>query len=970
MAKGDIISRLKLESGEFDAKIKRAGQELLVYSEHCRKMGLEMGYANKDAKEFAKALGSMQTVSQTARGKINELSEAFVNAKVMYNNMTEAEKKGQFGQLLSGSLDQLKTRINDAKKDLADVQKELNDMGKADGSKFGQFGNVLDTLGSKLGVTGNLTELLTSKTALMTAGIGASVAIIGKATEAWAKYNAELSKQDQITTVTTGLDGASGNKMTDQARALVDTYNVDFREVINAANTLMTQFGKSGDDAMSLIRQGMQGMIQGDGPKLLSMIQQYAPSFRDAGIAADQLVAIIHNSEGGLFTDANMNAIVMGIKNIRLMTNQTSEALAKMGIDGQEMTRKLNDGSMTIFEAMQQVSNAIERTGSGSQAAGEVMQYVFGRQGAMAGTKLGEAIATLNTNLDETKVKTGDLGKSFDDLYEANLRLNTAIRDAFGYDGWEQMANGIKSKLVSALATVINQLGEIRQWFHNFTPEGQTENIQTAEQKDMNRRLAYVRSGSNKQYWHQQNLQYYDQQVSDRQFKVSSMEGNDAITKGMRQKAEADLQAWKNLRDEYQKKANAILNAPPKTDKTNKTNTVTVDAPKGSRTSTETSSVDKEAEQTARMLVELRKAEAKATKEIADARAKEHQTETQGLSGFNEQTVSAWTSMMKDQLSKADFGSVVYDNIVENMRDMTAITELTKEALKRGRGPKSLGLTEMYEQAFDNIDVPDQALQGVIDKINETFKDNPIKLDFATGKIDAKGEEKKGNDKKDPIKEFSSKAKQFVGGLNSVTSGLEGLGVEMPKEVGKLIGVLDSISSIIQGVSTIIGVIQVGAITANTVALNALTASMWATGFWPFKNGGIVPAFANGGLIGKAAGGMVIPGNSFSGDNLRLPVKGGGVIGVNSGELILNMSQSQNVADVLTKALQLAGSINETHEVMYRARQANLASHLEGANLSNLNLTATIRGEQIRLALNNNGRRTGRGEYVTSKRTK
>ena len=43
----DVISRLRLDSGEFDSKIKRAGQELIAYSEHCRKMGLEMGYANK-----------------------------------------------------------------------------------------------------------------------------------------------------------------------------------------------------------------------------------------------------------------------------------------------------------------------------------------------------------------------------------------------------------------------------------------------------------------------------------------------------------------------------------------------------------------------------------------------------------------------------------------------------------------------------------------------------------------------------------------------------------------------------------------------------------------------------------------------------------------------------------------------------------------------------------------------------------
>ena len=63
----DIISRLKLESGEFDSKIKRAGQELMAYSEHCRKTGLQMGFSNKDARDFAKSLGSMQTTSTTAR---------------------------------------------------------------------------------------------------------------------------------------------------------------------------------------------------------------------------------------------------------------------------------------------------------------------------------------------------------------------------------------------------------------------------------------------------------------------------------------------------------------------------------------------------------------------------------------------------------------------------------------------------------------------------------------------------------------------------------------------------------------------------------------------------------------------------------------------------------------------------------------------------------------------------------------
>jgi hypothetical protein len=83
---------------------------------------------------------------------------------------------------------------------------------------------------------------------------------------------------------------------------------------------------------------------------------------------------------------------------------------------------------------------------------------------------------------------------------------------------------------------------------------------------------------------------------------------------------------------------------------------------------------------------------------------------------------------------------------------------------------------------------------------------------------------------------------------------------------------------------------------------------------------------------------MMIPGNSMSGDNLRLPVDGGsGMIGVNSGELILN-----------------------------RAQQGVIAQELEGGGLSNLQLEAVIGAEEIMLVTNNRGSRTQRGEYVQS----
>jgi hypothetical protein len=426
------------------------------YADQCRKAGGTLQYVEQETLDYVKALGQMDTKATTATGKIAEMKKAFTGFSMIYKNLSAEEKKGDFGRALSSSLDQLKVRINESRQQLAAINQELN------GSKFGQLGSIVDTIGQKFGITGNLTEMLTSKTALLTTAMGGVASAAAYAAKEWAEYNSQLAKQDQITTVTTGLKGTDAEQMTSAMRALSRTYGADFRESVNAANTLMTQFGVTGSDAIQLLRDGMQGMILGDAPKLLSMIQQFAPSFHDAGVSASQLVAIIQNSEGGIFTDQNMQAIVMGIKNLRLMTKSTAEALAQLGIDGQDMSKKMSDGSLTVFDALKQVAGKLKDVNSGSREAGEVMQAVFGRQGAMAGTNLGKAIETLNTDLETTKKQTGNLGDQMNELQKANERLEVSIRNCFGYDGWQAMANGIKTQLITALAGVIDVIDKIK----------------------------------------------------------------------------------------------------------------------------------------------------------------------------------------------------------------------------------------------------------------------------------------------------------------------------------------------------------------------------------------------------------------------------------------------------------------------------------------------------------------------------
>ena len=137
--------------------------------------------------------------------------------------------------------------------------------------------------------------------------------------------------------------------------------------------------------------------------------------------------------------------------------------------------------------------------------------------------------------------------------------------------------------------------------------------------------------------------------------------------------------------------------------------------------------------------------------------------------------------------------------------------------------------------------------------------------------------------------------------MDQMVDGMEQLGIEVPE------GIKGAISAI-SGVSTILT-----AISATIIAIEALVA---ADTFLPFSNGGVV----------RAAMGYEVPGN-YGFD--AVPAL------LTSGEVVLN-----------------------------RAQQGVLASALQTGGLAGLQLEAVIAGEDIRLVINNNGRRTGRGEFI------
>jgi hypothetical protein len=56
-----------------------------------------------------------------------------------------------------------------------------------------------------------------------------------------------------------------------------------------------------------------------------------------------------------------MAAIQMAGKNIRNMSKSTKEDLAAIGVNADQMIAKLNNGSMTTMQAIQQISGALKK---------------------------------------------------------------------------------------------------------------------------------------------------------------------------------------------------------------------------------------------------------------------------------------------------------------------------------------------------------------------------------------------------------------------------------------------------------------------------------------------------------------------------------------------------------------------------------------------------------------------------------
>ena len=223
--------------------------------------------------------------------------------------------------------------------------------------------------------------------------------------------------------------------LTTQALVLRDTFDMDVNESIRAVNSLMDQFGLTGDEAYSLIAQGAQNGLNQNGD-LLDVVNEYSVQFKNAGYGAEDMFNMLANGvDAGTWSVDKLGDAVKEF-NIRASDGTVSEAIKEnakaFGLSQKEaknLATEVESGSVEAYkklaDTLRGVDDDTQRYQLGVSLFGTMWEDL-GEDAVLAMLDTQGEISTTKNALDEINaVKYDDLGSALQGV-KRNLETSVA----------------------------------------------------------------------------------------------------------------------------------------------------------------------------------------------------------------------------------------------------------------------------------------------------------------------------------------------------------------------------------------------------------------------------------------------------------------------------------------------------------------------------------------------------------------
>lgn len=843
----EVITRFKLETTQYDSKLRDAAKELSQFAKQAADAGNQFSKFTSGNVEAARAFGSIGTSATNAKDKVKELVGAYNDMAKAYNNLTVEQQKSDFGKAMAESMQQLKVRIREAKQEMQELSNtKMPDLGG--GGLFG--GGKLDGMLQVFG--GNL----------MTKAAGFAMGAIQEMGDL-VKESIEVAKS------------AEGIRLAFERLnrpGLMESLKQETHGVVSELE-LMKAAVKFNDFRLPVEELGT----------MLAFAQQKA---KDTGQSVDYMV----------------DSIVTGLGRKSLMI------LDNLGLSAAEIKEKMKE------------------TGDMTTAVGAIIREQMSKAGDYVETAADRA-SKANADLQDAMLRLGD---TFQPLSDSASNM------------WTNIKVGALDLLNNAIRPLIDSLteaGRLRRELNNINAStgGQSMAQQhlgvlahysgTKEQKQVlaDRQVAKYAEAEAKAW--REAAKY--KAAYDREMKNGGNNSGAAASAYKEwQKQEARAKAWQKTQADYRAGLNDVLN-PSKPSATTTGETTKVRSARGGGGRTTPVRVEEiYPEGSMKALQKEMQDLANAQQLVTDPESwQDYQRQIEGV----KEKMDALKGVVKDvddELAKLEAPIEInveanvdtrtdLEKLQDKIRadisdknievDTQSLSTLMKVAIENGIENMDADFTSVLQNI--NMDIPDERWMELVDKINEQLKDlgiKPITLDVQTGNLKKDG------------KDAAMSWQEAAHSVRAVGSALQQLGDPGAKIIGTIAQAIANVALAFSEADVKEG--SSGNIWSWIAATAAGLATMVST-----------IATIKSSTSGNYAEGGIVPGNNFSGDNVR-------AYGLNSGELILNAAQQNNIAGML-----------------------------QGNNLENLNLSATVSAEQIRFVLNNRGRRTGRGEYVQAK---
>lgn len=418
---------------------------------------------------------------QQMEGSLKSLRAELSNATKKYDELSRAEREGAKGKELQQHIKDITEELKGAE---AETDRFYRNVGNYKNSIVeaitgnNRFASSLAGLAQDGGgsIKGVFTSAVTSVKSFGSALMGllanpvflsiAGIAGAGVAFKWFYDYNQGLAEATRLTKEFTGLTGEELVSVRNGIQAVADTMGHDYKDTLSTVDALMANYGITAQQATKVVEDGFVSGADLSGD-MLDKIQQYAPTFHDAGIGASEMVAILQQTRSGIFSDKGLDVITMASKKIREMGKGTRDALTGIGVDAAKVQQDLANGTRSTFDVVQEVSKKMKDFGADSEQVGDVLKNVFGRQGADAGIKLIEQLDTMTTDIEEVKKQTGEWGEAQQEQIKATNELNGAMSALFDLtdNGWEGMIDQVKLIATKWLVAVVKGCIDVANWF-------------------------------------------------------------------------------------------------------------------------------------------------------------------------------------------------------------------------------------------------------------------------------------------------------------------------------------------------------------------------------------------------------------------------------------------------------------------------------------------------------------------------